>query len=130
MVKQYISEDLKTFIREKIQTVLRLEVLLLLHQQQSRSFTVAEVADELNLEKDAAKDQLTALEGVGVVVQSGSDKPKYKYHPVNASLLSMVDQLAAGYSRQRVPILSVILTKQPDRTRRFAEAFGIIRKND
>ena len=128
MAKQHISQGLKTFIREKIQTVLRLEVLLLLHQQQSRSFCVVEVANELNLERDAARDQLNALEGVGVVIRSNTDK--YKYHPLNASLRSMVEQLAAGYSRQRVPILSAMLTKQPDRTRNFTEAFRIIRRND
>jgi biotin operon repressor len=128
MTRQRISEGLKIFIREKIQTVLRLEVLLLLHQQQLRSFSVAEVANELHLEREAAKDQLAALEAVGVVVQS--DKAKYQYHPSNASLRSMVEQLAAGYSRQRVPILSAILTEQPDRTRLFAEAFRIIRRND
>src|ERR1041384_15921 len=118
MTKQHISEGLKTFIREKIQTVLRLEVLLLLHCQQNRSFTVAEVANELNLEKETARDQLTALEAVGVVVYSNADKPRYRYEPVNASLRSMVEQLAAGYSRQRVPILSAILSKHSDRTRR------------
>ena len=91
---------------------------------------MAEVANELNLEKEAAKDQLAALEAVGVVVQSNTDKPKYRYQPLNASLRSMVEQLAVGYSKQRVPILSAILTEQPDRTRLFAEAFGIIRRND
>ena len=130
MTKHHISEGLKIFIREKIQTVLRLEVLLLLHHQQFRSFTPAEVANELNLEKEVAKDQLAALEAIGVVVQSNTDKPKYKYQPLNASLRSMVEQLAVGYSKQRVPILSTILTKHPDRTRLFAEAFGIIRRND
>lgn len=130
MTKQHISEGLKTFIREKIQTVLRLEVLLLLHQHQSRSFTVADVANSLNLEKEVARDQLTALEAVGVVVKSDPDKLKYKYEPLNASLRTMVEQLAVGYSKQRVPILSAILTKQPDRTRLFAEAFRIIRRSD
>jgi DNA-binding IclR family transcriptional regulator len=129
MTKQHISEGLKIFIREKIQTVLRLEVLLLLHYQQFRSFTVAEVANELNLEKEAARDQLTALEAVGVV-QSNGDKPRYRYDPVNASLRSMVEQLAVGYSRQRVSILSAILSKHSERTRLFAEAFQIIRRND
>ena len=129
MSKQRLSEGLKSFLREKIQTVLRLEVLLLLHQH-PRSFTVGEVADELGFEKEAAQDQLTALEAAGVVVQSDGHKPAYKYQPLNAKLRSMVDQLAAGYSRQRVPILSVILAEHPDRTRLFAEAFRIIRRND
>lgn len=130
MNKQHISEGLKLFIREKIQTVLRLEVLLLLHCQQTRSFTVTEVANELNLEKETAREQLTALEAVGVIAQSNADKPRYRYQPLNASLRSMVEQLAAGYSKQRVPILSVILSKHSDRTRLFAEAFRIIRRND
>lgn len=127
---QHISEDLKTFIKQKIQTVLRLEVLLLLHHQQSRSFSAAEVANELGCEKDAAKDQLTALEAIGVVVQSEADDDKYEYHPLNASLGSLVEQLALNYSRQRVPILSVILADHPDKIRLFAEAFRITIRND
>lgn len=130
MAKQHISEGLKTFIKERIQTVLRLEVLLLLHRQQPRSFTAAEVANDLGFEKEGAQDQLTALEAIGVVVESNPDKPKYRYHPLNARLRSLVDQLAVGYSEQRVPILSIMLADHPDRTRLFAEAFRIIRRND
>ena len=90
---------------------------------------MAEVANELNLEKEAAKDQLTAREAVAVV-QSNADKPRYRYQPLDPSLRSMVEQLAVGYSKQRVPMLSAILSKHSDRTRLFAEAFGIIRRSD
>ena len=130
MTKQHISQGLKKFIKEKIQTVLRLEVLLLLHHQQTRSFTVAEVANELGFEIEDVNGQLSALETIGVVVESNPDKHKYRYQPVNEALRSMVDQLAVGYSKQRVPILSVILAEDTDRTRLFAEAFRIIRQND
>lgn len=131
MAKAHISESLKTFIREKIQTVLRLEVLLLLEHHPSRSFTAAEVANELSFDKDAAKAQLAALEEIGVIAHSNSDKPsRYRYHPENATLRSMVEQLSEGYSKQRVPVLSMILADNSDRTRLFAEAFRIIRKND
>ena len=128
MTKQHISQGLKKFIKEKIQTVLRLEILLLLHHQQTRSFTVAEVANELGFEKEDVNGQLTALETIGVVVESNLDKHKYRYQPVNEALRIMVDQLAVGYSSQRVPILSVILAEHTDRTRLFAEAFRIIRR--
>lgn len=130
MAKQHISQGLKKFIKEKIQTVLRLEILLLLHHHQIRSFTAAEVANELGFEKEEVNGQLTALETIGVVVESNLDKHKYRYQPVNEALRSMVDQLAVGYSNQRVPILSVILAEHTDRTRLFAEAFRIIRQND
>ena len=100
-----------------------------MHRQQTRSFTVAEVANELGFEKEDVNGQLTALEKIGVVVESNLDKHKYRYHPLNETLRSMVDQLAVGYAQQRVSILSVILA-EPDRTRLFAEAFRIIRRND
>jgi hypothetical protein len=130
MAKHHISEELKRFIRDKIQTVLRLEVLLLLHEQQSRSFTADEIAKQLSFESEATKDQLTALEAIGLANQSTTGESRYKYRPVNATLGSTVEQLAAAYSTQRVPILSVMLADNSDRARLFAEAFRIIRRND
>ena len=129
MAKQHISEELRKFIKDQIQTVLRLELLILLHDQQSRFFDAAEIARELGFETEATQDQLTALEAIGLAIQSTAQS-QYKYHPVNATLGSTVDQLAAAYSTQRIPILSLILSEQPDRTRLFAEAFRIIRRND
>lgn len=128
MAKQNLSEGLKQLIREKIQTVLRLEVLILLHRNQPRAFTVAEVADELGFEKETTAHELAALEASGLIAQSKTDKLKYRYQPLNAAMRSMVEHLASGYSRQRVPILSVMLTDHPDRARLFAEAFKIIQK--
>lgn len=118
------SKDLS----ENIQTVFRLEVLLLLHAQQWRSFSAAEIANELGFETEPAQDQLTALQVIGVVRPSTTDESKYKYDPVNPKLRSTVEQLAVAYSTQRIPILSVILAEQPDRTRAFAEAFRLIRR--
>lgn len=129
MTKQNISEGLKKFLREQIQTVFRLEVLLLLHRNRSRSFTAADVEQDLGVDQDLAQQQLTKLVALQLV-EADTEQRNYRYGPANAALSSMVDQLAANYSRQRVPILSVILAKHPDRTRLFSEAFRIIRTND
>ena len=129
MAKQNISEGLKRFLREQIQTVFRLEVLLLLHRNRSRSFTVTDVARELGFDDEMAQQQLTKLITLELI-ELNADHRSYKYGPANAALSSMVDQLAASYSRQRVPILSVILAEHPHRTRRFSEAFRMIRTND
>lgn len=128
MAKPHISEELKTFIKDKIQTVLRLEVLLLLHDQQFRSFTAGEIAKEMGFGTEATQHQLTALEAMGLVAQSTTDESKYKYQPANETLGSTVERLATAYSTQRVPILSVILAQTSDRPRLFAEAFRIIRR--
>jgi predicted transcriptional regulator len=129
MPKQQISEGVKTFIREQIQTVPKLEVLLLLHRQQSRAFTLAEVAKELGFEHDTAQEQLTSLEAIGLI-ETNQDKSNYRYHPVNPTIGSIVDRLAIAYPRQRVPILSAILAKDPNKVRRFVEAFKSARGHD
>jgi predicted transcriptional regulator len=129
MAKHLICEELRRFIKDKIQTVLRLEILLLLHDQQSRSFNAAQIANELGFETEATQEQLTVLETMGLAIQS-TNESQYKFHPVNAILRSRVEQLAAAYSTQPVPILSLILADNSDRPRRFAEAFRIISRND
>ena len=129
MAKQTISANLKKFIKEQIQTAPKLEVLLLLHREQARWFAVAEVATELGFENDDAEDQLTALETIGLVKSTGQ-KSKFRYHPADAALASMVDSLAIAYPKQRVPILSAILAEEPHKVRRFVEAFRLARSND
>ena len=127
IAKQQISESLRRFLKEKIQTALRLEVLLLLHQHRPNAFTAPEVASQLGFENDTTAQELVELEAIGVIAQANS---QYKYQPLNARLEVMVERLAAGYAKQRIPILSVILAEHTDRTRRFTQAFKIISRND
>lgn len=129
MAKQHMSEGVKRFIREKIQTVPRLEVLLLLHREQSRPVTLEEVTNQLGCEDDTARDQLAALEVIGLV-ETNVDKSQYKYHPADATHASIVDRLAVAYKKQRVPIISAILAKEPNKVRRFTEAFKLARSNN
>ncbi len=128
--KQHISDRLRRFLKEKIQTVLRLEILLLLHHHQPRTFTASEVANRLGFENDITEYELGQLAAIGAIVQPNSDKTKYRYHPLSVTLGSLIEQLALHYSKHRIPILSVMLAEHPDKTRLFAEAFRIIRRNE
>ena len=130
MARRYISDDLKAFIKDKIQTVFRLEVLLLLHREQSTSFTPAEVALELGFERDVAQEQLRSLAALGLLVHSNTDEAKYRYLQANVATASLVDQLAITYSKRPVPILSLILAERMDRARVFTQAFRLINGND
>lgn len=128
--KQHISDSLRRFLKEKIQTVLRLEILLLLHHHQPRTFSASEAANRLGFENDSAAHELRQLEAIGVVVQSSSDTTKYRYHPLDETLRSLIEQLALDYSKHRIPILSAMLAEHPDRARLFTQAFKIIRRTD
>jgi hypothetical protein len=125
MSRQNISQELKTFIKEQIQSVFSLEVLLLFHRERSRSFTSEEIANELGIEIDVVR-HVSELISANLLVATSAGNSKYSYAPANRELASLVDQLAVAYSRKRVPILSLILAEHPDKIRGFAEAFRLI----
>ena len=126
MSRVNISQELKTFLKEHIHSVFSLEVLLLLRREQSRSFTASEVAKELGIENDVAP-QLSELTSANLICTTNGDPAKYRYSPVDDKLESLVDQLAVAYAKQRVPILSLILTEHADRIRGFVEAYRLNR---
>lgn len=126
MTRLNISQQLKKFIKEQIHSVCRLEVLLLFHRNQSRSFTASEVAIELGIELDVTQRQLSKLVSAELLATTTGITSKYSYDPVDEEAASMVDQLAVAYAKQRIPILSLILAEHPDRIRGFAEAFRVI----
>ena len=126
MSRVNISQELKTFLKEHIHSVFSLEVLLLLRRERSRSLTAAEVAVELGIENDVAQ-QLSELSSAHLICTANNDVAKYRYAPVDERLESLVDQLAAAYAKQRVPILSLILTEHADRIRGFVEAYRLNR---
>ena len=126
MTRLSISQPLKKFVKEKIHSVFSLEVLLLFHRNQSRSFTAPEVAIELGIEMDVAQQQLSELMSLDLLSTANDAISKYRYAPADKELASIVDQLAVAYAKQRIPILSLILAEHPDRIRGFAEAFRII----
>ena len=129
MGRQQLSKELKESIREQIHSVVMLEVLLLLHRNQPRSFRAVETAAELGIEQEAAKEQLSALLAIELITQSEGE-PMYWYHSSDPGLSTLVNELAQAYSRQRIPVLSLILTKRPDRIRLFAEAFRLVKGNE
>lgn len=130
MGRQYISDELKAFIKNQIQTLFRLEVLLLLHHERAKAFTPADVALKMGFERDVAQEQLSSLVTLGLLVQSNAHEVKFHYAPADMAMESLVDQLAVAYSKCPVPILSLILAEPTDRTRLFAEAFRVIKGND
>ena len=126
MSRVNISKDVKTFLKGHIRSVFSLEVLLLLRREQSRSFTASEVAKELGIESDVAQ-QLSELTSANLIRRTDGDTARYRYAPVDEKLESLVDQLAVAYAKQRVPILSLILTEHADRIRGFVEAYRLNR---
>ncbi len=120
-----ISQTVQAFVADHIDSVLQLEVLLLLHAQAPRQFTAAELAQELRIDAAWVSGQLASLADAGVLTATGGNPPQYRYEPRAAELDGAVAGLAREYAARRVTVIGLIFSKPVDKIRSFADAFRL-----
>ena len=118
-----IPDEVKAFIAAHVESVLQLELLLLLHAQAPRPRTADELARELRIDAAWASAQLASLASAGVLAATGDDPPAYRYEPRTSQLDEAVRGLAREYAARRVTIIGLIFSKPIDKIRSFADAF-------
>jgi hypothetical protein len=115
-----IPKDVTDFIAAHIDSVVRLEVLLLLHARPGVSMEAADIARELRIDTDWTKTALEALEAIGVLARDAS---RYRYAPRTPELAQTMDALSHAYADRRVSIISLIFSRPTDPIRHFTDAF-------
>lgn len=122
MVDDGISADLREFIARSIDSVGQLEALLLLRNNADRSWGVPDLARRLYVSESEAAAILAHLVTQDLVTAQSAE---YRYDR-DTRHAAMVEQLAAAYTRQLIPITNLIHAK-PRRIRAFADAFKLKR---
>lgn len=130
MPHNQIPPDVREFVRREIKSVFQLEVLLLLHHTRERAWTVTEISQELGIDPEVAETQVVQLEELRLLQTEQSMPISYVYGPKDQNNEIIIEKLAVSYDKQRVGILSLILSESNTRIRRFAEAFRLIRGAD
>ena len=125
MPEDDISLEVKAFIAAHIESVLQLEILLLLHSQRDRQWTAGDVAQELRIDPIWASSMLAGLSDAGVLSASATAPPTFQYQPRSVEIDRAVDELAGAYATRRVTIIGLIFSKPLDNIRSFADAFRI-----
>jgi hypothetical protein len=115
------------FLQTHIESIEKLEVLLLLRQQPARAWTAAGVAQELRIMEASAQGRLEDLSGRGLLAYEGTDRFRYEPHSSDAQA---VNELAATYALRRVSVVSFIFAQPADRLKSFANAFRLKRDNN
>jgi hypothetical protein len=127
--EQEIPKDVRALLIEHIDSVVQAEILLLLHAAAGRSFTAAEVGNELRIDAAGAEAQLTHLQARGLL-RAGGGAGQFAYGPRTAQLDAAVAGLARAYADRRVSVISLIYSKPTDQLRSFADAFKLRRDED
>jgi predicted transcriptional regulator len=126
-----LAPDIERFVREYIDSVEQLEILVLLRLHRDRAFTASELATEMRTSEGSASTRLRSLVGSGLVHQlaSPSGATSFQYSPKDPALDARVASVATAYVTRRYAVIDAIFAKPTDKIRLFGEAFRL-RKNE
>ncbi|HEU0078217.1 MAG TPA: hypothetical protein VFQ76_11240 [Longimicrobiaceae bacterium] len=119
--------EAKAFISEFIHSAEQLDVLLLLHSKSDRTFTAAEVSQQVYTVPASATLRLEELVAGGLLTSDRAPDPRYRYAPASQAVADRVEALAATYREDRVAVIRLIFQAPADPVRSFADAFRLKR---
>lgn len=125
-----IPPRVQRFIATHIDSIEKLEVLLLLRSRAEREWNARDVSQELRITEASAAARLEDLTARRLLVKVSGSTLSYRYGPVGAEDEQDVGELQATYSTRRVSVISFIFSKPLDKVRGFAEAFRLKRDKD
>ena len=135
-----INPRVKAFLADHIDSVLELELLLLLRVHGRQQWTPATLAAELKIDPAWAAEQLAKFAGRGLLIRvsanGGANEPTttsssvtiesgYRYAPATPQFDADVAAVADAYATHRVTIIGLIFSKPTSTLRSFADAFRL-----
>jgi hypothetical protein len=142
-----VPPEVASFLADNIDSVLELELLLLLRAEPARLWSAADLAQELKIDPAFAAAQLEkfrqrkllsaaaaaaaaaaadpAEPGVEAAGRTDQTIPAYRYAPESPALDAIVAAVAATYASHRVTMIGLIFSKPTSTLKTFADAFRI-----
>jgi predicted ArsR family transcriptional regulator len=128
-VADEISRDVDQFIRDHINSVEQLEVLLLLMENAQQEWSAAQVAQKLYRQPVSIAGHMDALRAAGLLTKTQGKEILYRYAPHSRTMESTVSSLDRAYRERKDTVIRLIFSRPPDALRSFSDAFKF-RKND
>jgi predicted ArsR family transcriptional regulator len=125
-----IPPRVQRFISTHIDSIEKLEVLLLLRTRAEREWTAHDVSQELRITESSATARLEDLFARKLLVSAAGSPARYRYGPASPDEDKDIIALQETYSTRRVSVISFIFSKPLDKVRGFADAFRLKRDKD
>jgi hypothetical protein len=120
-----IPQEIRRLLAEHIESVVQVEILLLLHADPARARTAQDVARELRIDPTYAQTELANLSVRGMLRPTDKSAGAYQYAPASPQMDAAVNGLAKAYADRRVTVIGLVYSKPPDQIRSFADAFRL-----
>lgn len=109
------------FIDEKIDTVPQLEALLIMCQEENRTWQVSEVAARIYITEEAAHVILDTLRRRSLV--SSDESHRFRFNPGSPEIRALVTEVGLIYQTNLSRIATFIHSKPSASVKEFARAF-------
>lgn len=119
MADQYVSDELRSFILKRIDSVAQIEALLLIRSDPRSQWNAARLAKRLYISEAEAAEALSRLCASELLTCVDEI---YGLEGVPEQNLALIEQLLEVYSRHLIPITNLVHSK-PRRIGSFADAF-------
>ena len=125
MGDETIPAHVRAFITEYVDSVMQLEVLLLVAKQPQRGWAASDLARELRIDPAWVDAQLRGMSAQGLMEPATGSPAHYRFQPRTPDLGRAVADLTGAYADRRVTVIGLIFSKPVDKLRSFADAFKI-----
>lgn len=120
-----LTDPVRRFIADNINSVAQLEVLLLLRQDPQRAWNAEDVARSLYSGQTLIAAHLADWESRGFFAAAPDQPGCFRYAPASPELDALADGLAEAYKVRRVSVITAIYSRPVDKVRTFADAFRL-----
>jgi hypothetical protein len=125
VANEKLPENIRRFIVDRIDSVELLQVLLLLHGNQAKEWTIVQIEQELRSSSSAIEKRLKDLYDRKVLVQDPANPNAHRYRPMSEQIAEVVDALAQYNKTHPYRLIELIYTRPMDALRSFSDAFRI-----
>ena len=125
MAEDGIAGEVREFLRQHIQSVEQLEILLLISGSPDRDWTLAAVYEIIRSSERSVATRLEEFTDKGFLRCNPGPPATYRYAPKDEKLRSAVSATAKAYQERRVRVVEAIFSPELDPLQGFSDAFKL-----
>lgn len=128
MADAALPQRVQRLLLSHIDSIEKLETLLLLQARTEEAWTARTVARELRITEASSAARLAELATGRLLVAERGPPTRYRYAPASDEDSRAVTELAETYAQRRVSVITFIFSRPLARVRGFSDAFLLRRE--
>jgi DNA-binding IclR family transcriptional regulator len=123
-----LSPELQRFIARHIQSVEKLEILLLFFREPTRAWQPSEIFQQIQSNAGSVSQKVDELAVEGFVVREKDGK--LRFAAKSPAIQARVAALDEAYRERRIKVIESIFSKTTEELRAFSDAFKLRKENE